>query len=147
MSHPHLEFLQRWFERAWTGRDEGAIDELIHPEASLYSAAGAEPMSRGEFKAFHRAVLQAYSRVEATLSQPICEGEWISVHVELRLVPRAADQQPSEARALQGLLRVRVREGRIVSAMESWDWPRFLEARGLLSSEALTEALLGATPS
>ena len=141
MTHPHLEFLQGWFARAWEGRDASAIDDLIEPQAKLYPAAGAEPMSPAEFKAFHQAVLRSYVEVKAKLSQPLCEGEWISVHVELTLVPREGEPLP-----LFGLLRAQIRAGRIVTAMDSWDWPRFLETRGVLAPDAVASALLGAAP-
>ncbi len=128
---------RQWFDEVWGKRDAKAIDTLLAPDGKLHPGPGPASWTPEQFKDFHGQVLSKFSRVEATVHDPIADGNWISVRTELLLVEKGSDEELR----VSGLQRAVIRDGRFFEVWDSWDWFPHLEARGTIQPELVSAFL------
>ncbi|HEX6307510.1 MAG TPA: ester cyclase [Longimicrobiales bacterium] len=73
---PHVrDAVTRWFEEVWNHRSRDAIDRMMHPDCLTAVEGRDAPLTRDDFKEYHRAFLNAVPDIKAEVLWVIAEGD------------------------------------------------------------------------
>ncbi|MEM6973423.1 MAG: ester cyclase [Pseudomonadota bacterium] len=141
MTPSHREICETFFRRVWSEQDEGAIDELLLPEAhaSGLTESGLPMVGPDAFKAFHRAVLALIDNVEIIIDHAVVEGAWASLTLRIEATSRAT----GEKIGTRGHMLAKIVDGNIVEGHNHVDFIALFEQLGLLPKHVLTTCLSG----
>lgn len=136
MSLDNLLTIQRWFHRAYTLRDPGAL-ELID-EAAVTDGMGERMVGREAWRRGWMKVLEAYPELHIGVEDAAVEGDWVAVRC------RAVGRHRNGARVdFGGGGYFRYQQGRCVEGWNAWDFHGALVQSGHVDPTAL-ERCLGA---
>jgi steroid delta-isomerase-like uncharacterized protein len=132
--------VRRWFEQVWNQQDEGAIDQLMSPEAlshDLPTAGGPPTRGPAGFKPFHQRILAAFPDIRIDVVRTITEGEFVAVHCRVSVTHSgdalgiAATGRPA---AFSGIAIARVNDGQIVEAWNCFDFLSLYQQLGMVAA-------------
>jgi steroid delta-isomerase-like uncharacterized protein len=138
MSEENKALFRRWFEEVWNKGRAEAIDELFAADGIAHGLAGAggeELRGPTDFREFHRSFRGAYPDTEITVEDMIAEGDKVAVRCTVRATHRtdalgfAATNRPV---AFEGMCIVRIRDGQIVEAWNSFDFMTMYQQLGVM---------------
>lgn len=134
-----LEFLQDWYRRIWIEADLDAIDRYFAPRSGALGLMPDGQVSAEDFKVLVPALraLVRDLRIEIDHSQET--GDWLWAQIVVRAV---AARGVEDIRAT-GQVMMRIENGQIAEAYNSFDFLTFFSQAGLLPDDAFTLLLSG----
>jgi steroid delta-isomerase-like uncharacterized protein len=146
MSKENDALIRRWFDEVWNKGREEAIDELFDEQGVAHGLAGesGEPL-RGAagFKPFFRSFRGAFPEIEVVVEDTVCEGDKVAARCAVRgrhagdTLGFAATDRPVE---FDGICIVRIANGKIVEAWNSFDFMSMFRQLGALRLDAADAA-------
>ena len=134
----HRDLMETWFDRAWSQRDETAVDEMFAPELDV-RGLGDPRVTREQVKAFHRAILEAYEDIRIEILECVESGDWIAVLCRMT----GTFAKTGEAVEMTGTVFSRVRDGRFVEAHDHWNFMLLYEQTGQFPPRSFDRLLHG----
>lgn len=139
MSLENLLAIQRWFHRAYTLREPGAL-ELIDEHVVTHWNRQLLP-GRAAWRASWMRILEAYPELHIGVEDACVEGEWVAVRA------RAVGRHRNGARVdFRGGGFFRYRAGRCVEGWNSWDFLTALIQSGHVPAGGLAACFTGEAP-
>ena len=130
---------QRWFAEVWNqGRTE-VIDELLSPDVTAHGLVdpNGNPVHGAEqFKLYHQSFRSAFPDIRVTVEDTVCEGNKIVVRCRVQATHTGAGfgftptHKPVD---FAGMCMLRIDEGKIVEAWNSFDFLAMFGQLGMLS--------------
>jgi steroid delta-isomerase-like uncharacterized protein len=142
VSEHNKAFIRRWFEEVWNKGREEAIDEMFGEEGvanGLVDESGQPLRGPAGFKPFFRKFREAFPNVEVVVEDVVAEGDRVAARCSVRGHHRgdalgfAATEQPVE---FTGMTIVRISQGKIVEAWNSFDFMTMYQQLGVLRLDA-----------
>ncbi|SRR5579871_386727 len=139
MSEANKKLFQRWMQDVWNEGREATIDELCAPDVVGYGLGDVDPVLHGPagFKVFWRNLRGALSDLRMTVDDVVAEDDHVIGRIVLEGV-HSGDTLgvPASRRKVRvaGIIWLRIGEGRIVEAWNSWDQLGLLRQIGALAS-------------
>ncbi len=135
-SQDNKAFIRRWFDEVWNKGREEAIDEMFAADGVAHGL-GDEPI-RGpsDFKPFFHTFREAFPDIQVVVEDAIAEGDKVVARCSVRgrhkgdTLGYAATNLPAE---FTGITIVRVRDGKIVEAWNSFDFMSMHQQLGALT--------------
>jgi len=138
MSETNKDLLKRWFEEVWNkGRTE-AIDELLAPDVvahGLVDMSGQPVSTRDRFREYHAQFRGAFPNISVTLADIVAEDDLVAVRCSVQAKHSGPDLgiEPTNADIdITGMVFIRVADGMIVEAWNSFDFLTMRQQLGLL---------------
>ncbi len=133
----HEALMRRWFEEVWNQGREAAIDEMFEA-GGLAHGLGPDPI-RGpaEFKPFYRALRSAFSQLRVTVERVVESGDLAYAYCAVA----ATHKRTGRAVNFTGGALVRVANGRVQEAWNSWNFLDFLVQVGEVDGGAMNRAM------
>jgi steroid delta-isomerase-like uncharacterized protein len=126
-----------WFERVWNRQDAAAIDELMAEEAivhGLATAEGSQMKGPSGFRGVHDAFLSAFPDLQIEVEHCIRDGDTLAFRCRVRGTHQGdgLGVAPTQRRVdFAGMGFVRVEDGKIVEAWNTFDFQRMNDQLGL----------------
>jgi len=124
--------IREWFEHLWNQKREDTIDRLLAPGATV---DGLPAPIRGPegFKPFYRAFRDAFPDIRVEVVRTITEGNMVAAHCQVtgRRAPDAGGA-PGAPVEFWGMVIVRVDDGKIAEAWNSFDFLGLYQQLGLM---------------
>ena len=140
MSEENKALFRRWFEEVWNQGRAEAIDEMFDEEGVAHGLAGeggAELRGPAHFREFHRSFRDAFPDLRVTVEDVIAEGDKVAGRCSARATHRSAalgfaatDREVD----FGGMCIVRVRDGKIVEAWNTFDFLAMYQQLGVIQS-------------
>jgi steroid delta-isomerase-like uncharacterized protein len=129
--------VQCWFDEVWNKGQEGTIDRLLSPDAVAYGLGDTDDEVRGpeQFKQFVRTIRGSFQDLQITVEDILAESDKVTVRVLLHGTHTGGSiGVPATGRPIRvsGIVLVRISNGQIVEAWNSWDQLRLLRQIGAL---------------
>ena len=134
-----LEFLRNWYRRVWVEADLTAIDDYFAPRAGADGLMPDGQVGVEDFRALVPALLTLIRDLTIEIDRSVEAGEWLWAQITVRAVT-AHGVDPICAR---GQVMVRIEDGKITEAYNSFDFITFFEQAGLLPQDAFLLLLSG----
>ena len=143
------ELAHRWFEEVWNQGREEVIDELSSPHVVGHGLGEGdnETHSPADFKVFWRNLRTALPDIHIIVEDTIVQEDKAVVRLSLAGTHRGLGLgvAPSGRRvAISGIVILRVSEGRLVEAWNSWDQLGLLKQIGVITTEQPGDRFLSA---
>jgi ketosteroid isomerase-like protein len=139
-----LEFVENWFHRVWWEEDVDAIRQLFVPTTSEEAAHGlakSKAMGTEDYIAFHQAFLSLIKEVKITVDKHIVQGDDIAVTCTVNALDRNSDKP--KPLSMKGVAICTIRNGKMVSAENFFDFISFFEGLGFLPQDTLATCFSG----
>ncbi len=136
--------IRRWFEEVWNKGREEAVDEMFADDGvanGLVDDAGQPLRGPEGFKPFFRRFREAFPEIDVTVEDTVSEGDKVAARCTVRGSHRgdslglAATNKPVE---FTGICIVRVRDGKIAEAWNSFDFMSMFQQLGALRMDTTT---------
>ncbi len=139
MSENNKQIFRRWFKEVWCEGREATIDELCSTTVVAYGLGDVEPVihSPAEFKDFWRNLRGAIPNIQINVEDLIAEGDKVVGRVVVSGVHTGAHLgiPPSGKTVhLKGIVVLRIANGQIAEAWNSWDQLGLLRQTGALAT-------------
>ncbi len=147
MSEANIAIVRRWFEEVWNHGREASIDELFSADRAAYGLGDTEQDVRGpsEFKPFVANLRGVLPHTHIHLDDIFAEGDRVAVRVTLKgtHTGHGLGVSPSGRKvSIQGIIIVRLADGRIKEKWNSYDQLGLLRQIGALPGSGDRDAFL-----
>lgn len=137
MSEDNKAVVRRWFEEVWNQGREATIDELFPVEGVAHGLGDSESDVRGpeEFKPFAANIRGSIPNTQIRVEDILSEGDRVAVRVTLQGTHTGQGLGvPPTGRSVsvQGIIILRMVDGQIVEAWNSYDQLGLLRQVGAL---------------
>lgn len=135
-----MDVLRSWYQRIWVEGDLDAIEDFFHDDAEETGLVPELHVRPTEFRDLIEALSTLLDAPHFEL-HPICEDdEWVTATVtaHARAIEGGAPIKAS------GMVAVRIRDGKFMQAINSFDFMKLFEDLGILPPGALLTCLTGA---
>ncbi len=138
MSEENKALFRRWFEEVWNQGRAEAIEEMFDEEGVAHGLAGesgAELRGPTQFREFHRSFRDAFPDLRVTVEDVIAEGDKVAGRCSARATHRSASlgfAATNRAVDFGGMCIVRVRDGKIVEAWNTFDFLAMYQQLGVV---------------
>jgi len=128
---------RRWFEEVWNRGREEAIDEMLAPDCvghGLKGPDGVEVTSVAAFKEFYRAFRSAFPDIRIVVEHTISEGDCVTSRCSVTATHTGDGlgfAGTGRSVAFGGIGIMRVRDGKIVEAWNSFDMLTMFQQLGV----------------
>ena len=137
MSEENKKIVRRWFEEVWNRGSESAIEEMLDAEGVAHGLGDSEQDVKGpaEFKPFVANIRGALPDTRIVIDDIFADGDRVAVRVTLQgthtgnglgLAPTGRSVR------IQGIVIVRMQDGRIKEGWNSYDQLGLLRQLGAL---------------
>ena len=137
MSEENKKIVRRWFEEVWNRGSESAIEEMLDAEGVAHGLGDSEQDVKGpaEFKPFVANIRGALPDTRIVIEDIFADGDRVAVRVTLQgthtgnglgLAPTGRSVR------IQGIVIVRMQDGRIKEGWNSYDQLGLLRQLGAL---------------
>ncbi|MEO8354018.1 MAG: ester cyclase, partial [Chthoniobacteraceae bacterium] len=129
----------QWFRRVWNESDPSAIDELGAPD---FLSHGLIETIRGPVEwreKFYEPTRAALSDVRIQILEEVVSGGRIFARLVATQTPKATGQTVS----MHGSCLMRIENGRIAEAWDTWDFLGLLEGMRLMPNGSFGRAIAG----
>jgi ketosteroid isomerase-like protein len=131
--------LSQWFRRVWNEEDASAITELAAPDMASHglvqTITGAETWRRE----FYEPMRATFGGIRIEMLDEVVAGDKIFGRLVATQVPKAT----GETTTMHGMCVVRIADGKIAEAWDSWDFLGLLESMKLLPPASFGRAISG----
>jgi steroid delta-isomerase-like uncharacterized protein len=140
---------RRWFEEVWNQESDAAIDELFPHDGVAHGLGDTDADVRGpaEFRSFAANIRGSLSGLRVAIEDIFGEGERVAIRIRLQGVHSGAGLgvAPTGRRVvIQGIVIMRMENGRIVEAWNSYDQLGLLNQIGAIPGSDAGDRFLGA---
>ena|SRR5258708_919778 len=144
MSEANKALARRWFQEVWNDGNEATIDELANDDTVAHGLAESDidTIGMAEFKVFHRQMLNNIGGLHIELEDVIAEGDQVAVRLLLTGVHAGGGMGVAATGnriRIAGIVTMRIKDGQIVEAYNSWDQLGLLRQIGALPAIARHE--------
>jgi steroid delta-isomerase-like uncharacterized protein len=128
MTEENKALIRRWFEEVWNKGRADAIEEMFAEDGvahGLESEGGGPLRGPAAFRTFHQNFRTAFPDIVVDVEDTIAEGDQVAARCRVRgrhsgdSLGFAATYRPME---ITGITIVRVKDGKIVEAWNSFDF-------------------------
>ena len=135
----NIALARRWFEEVWNKRDDGTVQELLHPDAVGHLEG---VVSRGivEFLAARAFIVNAFPDLRLNIDDAVAQRDVVVVRWSFEgthggeFLGIAATEAPVRFR---GITWLRFSDGRIVEGWDAWNQGRLVtELQNVVASKA-----------
>ena len=149
MSDQNKAVVRRWFEEVWNQGCEASIDELFPAEGVAHGLGDSEQdvHGPGEFKIFVANIRGAIPDTHISIDDIFSDGDRVAVRITLRgtHTGNGLGVPPTGRRvSIQGIIIVRLVEGRITEGWNSYDQLGLLRQTGVLPGAGKRDTFLSA---
>jgi ketosteroid isomerase-like protein len=111
--------LYKWFNEVWNKSNENAIGELMTDDAE-FDGVEKDSNARGSsgFKIFFREFTSQFHDISVVVEDVVAQGDMESA----RTIFSITDTQTNKAVTLSGICMIKVRDGKIAQAWNSYDF-------------------------
>lgn len=134
-----LALIYRWFDEVWDKGQEETIDELYAADGKAWGIGDTFLEGPDAFKGMHRLFHESLSDIQCNVEDVIAAGDRAAMRGTLTMTHRAS----GKTIILQGGCFIRVRDGQISEAWNTWDFLGVLTQLGVLEEDAFPKALRG----
>jgi hypothetical protein len=134
-------FNQQWFRRVWNSLESSAIDELMAPECVVHGLAAEPTTGPAPFHDVHFAFTQAFRDIHIEVLREVSNGATHAAHCRVTMISR----RDGRFVEFHGCPMIRVVDGRMVEAWNTWDFLRLAQVMGTAPIDALPRALQAPT--
>jgi steroid delta-isomerase-like uncharacterized protein len=139
MSETNINVFKRWMQEVWTEGREATIDELCSPAVIAYGLGDVDPVMHGpaEFKTFWRNLRGTLTDLNAQVEDMIADGDKVVGRFVMEGVHSGESLGvPASGRRVRfaGIVVIRVANGQIAEAWNSWDQLGLLRQIGALDA-------------
>jgi steroid delta-isomerase-like uncharacterized protein len=129
--------VRRWFEEVWNQGRAEAIDEMFAADGIAHGLSDdpEKPLKGGgDFKPFHEIFRGAFPNIEVVVEDMIAEGDKVAARCSVRgkhtgdHLGVAASNAPVD---FTGIAIVRIKDGKIVEALNNFDFMRMNRQIGI----------------
>jgi predicted ester cyclase len=147
MSDENKRIVFRWFEEVWNQGREATIDELLSPTGIAHGLGDTERDVHGppEFKVFASNLRGSISDLHISVDDILAEGECVALRITLQGThagPGLGVQPSGRKISIQGIIIVRIVNGKIVEGWNSYDQLGLLRQIGALPSAGARDVFL-----
>jgi predicted SnoaL-like aldol condensation-catalyzing enzyme len=136
---PAESVLAQWFRRVWNENDASAIDELAAPDVVSHGLIG-DIHGREQWRQhFYHPMLAAFTHTRVEVLDEVVAGDKIFARLSATLSV-AGHQETVE---MKGTCLVRLVDGKIAEAWDSWDFLGLMEHLKILPESSFQKALMG----
>ena len=125
MPNKNSSLTYRWMEQVWNSGREDAIDAMLDANAIVHGIEGIDAPGPQGFKVFHRSFREQFPHVHVEVDDVITEGEYETSRCTVD--GTAASGQDVH---FTGMTCVRVSNGKIIEAWNSFDFKTMYEQLG-----------------
>lgn len=79
MSDQNKKFIHRWYDEVWNKSNEGAIDEMFHPEGKAYGLGGEPLVGTEGFKSFYKTFKNDYEDIRVSIDNTLTDGDYVTI--------------------------------------------------------------------
>lgn len=136
-----LELLETWYDRVWVHGDLSAVADFFDTEALASGLMSDFAAQLEDFQTLVPAVLQALRDVRITIEDSMEVGDKVWARTTLHAL-KAEDMTPIQ---ISGQVMVRLQNGKIIEAHNSYDFVSYFEQMGNLPKDSVALMLAGET--
>jgi len=138
MSEQNKSILQRWFDEVWNKGNSEAISELITEDIKIHGLTdvGGSPVTNAaEFREYHAQLRTAFPDIVVTIDDIFAEGDKVVARCSIEashkgeMLGIAPTNSPVD---FTGMAIVRVKDGKIVEAWNSFDFLKMSQQLGII---------------
>jgi steroid delta-isomerase-like uncharacterized protein len=139
MTSQYQTIQHRWFEEVWNKGRADAIDEMLDPEViahGLVDPEGNEIRGTEQFKQFYASFRGAFPDIQVIVEDTVSEGDKIVGRCRVTGTHRGEGlglAPTNRSVEFTGMCMMRVREGKILEAWNSFDFMTMYQQMGVLS--------------
>ncbi len=137
----HLALLNDFYKTAWIDGDIAAIDRYFTARTEAHGMMGEGEVGPEDFKVLIPAFRAGIRDITVRYNRVVEMGDWLFAHVTAEALT-ANGLDPVRA---SGMCMMRVENGLVAEAYNSFDFLSFFEQMGQLPNEALALLLSGET--
>lgn len=139
MSEANKLLIRKWFDEVWNNGRTETIDELMVEDAvvhGLSNETGDDLIGPAAFREFHSAFYNAFPGIKVSVDDTVAEGDKVAARCTVTATHTghtlgfSATQRPV---SISGMAIVRVKDGKIVEAWNSFDFLTLYQQLGVLS--------------
>lgn len=134
-----IALVYRWFEEVWNQGREDVIDELYASDGKAWGVGDAFLEGPESFKQMHRLFHETLGDIQCVVDDVMAAGDRAAMRGHFTMTHKATGKTIT----LQGGCFIRVRNGQISEAWNTWDFLSLITQIGALEEDALVRALHG----
>ena len=134
-----LNMLETFYRVVWIDGDLDAIDTFFVPRTEAHGILADGQVGPADFKVIVPVFRTLMRDMKVTINRHVEQGNWLWAHVSLHAVT-ASGVDPVE---VAGMVMMRVEDGRVQEAYNSFDFVTFFEQTGQLPRDAFALLLSG----
>jgi steroid delta-isomerase-like uncharacterized protein len=151
MSAENKALVRRWFHEVWNQGRESAIDEILAAGALGHGLGEADVETKGPegFKPFLRNLRGAMPDLKVRIEDMIAEDDKVVVRIVAEGTHQGAHlgvPPTGKAVRIQGIVVLRMQDGKIAEGWNSWDQLGLMRQIGALQAPAGQDRFLTARP-
>ena len=135
----HLTLLNDFYQTVWIDGDLTAIDRFFRPRTEAHGILADGQVGPEDFKVVVPAFRALMRDMRVVIDRHVEMGDWLWAHVSLHAMT-ATGMDPVQA---AGMVMMRVEDGFVREAYNSFDFITFFEQTGLLPRDAFALMLSG----
>ncbi len=128
-----VDTARTWFRRVWEEQDEKAIADMFVPDGRAMITNSDPVIGPEEFLVFHRQLLSMFTDVKFEFTRHLEDDDWLAVMGTLK----ATDRATSEELEVPGQMWVRISDGKIIEAHNSFDFASMFEKASRLPANTI----------
>jgi predicted SnoaL-like aldol condensation-catalyzing enzyme len=140
-SNPNESLLAQWFRRVWNEGDASAIEELLAANATSHGLRATIHGREAWREQFYEPMRAAFSNIHVELVDEgvAAGGSMIFGRLAATVVPNTTRQSAT----MNGMCQMRIADGKIAEAWDTWDFLGLLESMKLLPAGSFGQAITG----
>jgi ketosteroid isomerase-like protein len=132
--------LSQWFRRVWNEADASAIEELAAPDMASHGLVETIVGPGRWRKEFYEPMRASFDSVKVEMLDEVVAGDKIFARLVATQVPKATGLPTT----MHGMCLVRIADGKIAEAWDTWDFLGLMESMKLLPQASFGRAITGA---
>jgi ketosteroid isomerase-like protein len=132
--------LKQWFRRVWDEADATAIEELATPQMVSHGLLETITGATQWRTSFYEPMRQVFDSVKIEVLHEVAGGDRIFAMMEATQIPRSTGKPVK----MRGSCLLRLEDGKIAEAWDSWDFLGLLEGMKMMPANSLGMAITGA---
>ncbi len=134
-----MELLANWYRDVWEHGDPGAIDKYFHANAQASGIVPDLMIDTGEFRELVTVILTMVSNISVDFLHVVEQDDWLCALLRINGEPVGSADRLS----VHSQVMIRVEDGYIAEAYNSFDFLSFFEHLGQLPPNALPLLMSG----
>lgn len=137
----HIDLLKDFYKTVWIDGDIAAIDRFFTPRTAAHGMMGEGEVGPEDFKVLVPAFRAGIRDISVSFNRVVEQGDWLFAQVMARALTASGMEQIEAS----GMCMMRVEDGLVAEAYNSFDFLSFFEQTSQLPRDALALLLSGET--